>query len=185
MSVLYLTDVFEHVVERLAHLGFEALVDFLFLPEVAVAILDPLEIRRGDAAGVGEDVGNHEDAAFVQVLVRLRASSGRWRPSATIFALMTGAFSIVIWFSSAAGTSTSTSRAKSCIVLDRLAAGEAVDRLVLLRVVEHLRDVEAVGVVDAPFPVGDRDDLRADLREQIRRDRADVAEPLDRDASRP
>ena len=29
------------------------------------------------------------------------------------------------------------------IVLDRLAAGEAVDRLVLLRVLDHLRDVEA------------------------------------------
>ena len=32
----------------------------------------------------------------------------------------------------------------------------------LLRVVEHLRDVEPLGVVDAALPVGDRDDLRAD-----------------------
>ena len=58
-------------------------------------------------------------------------------------------------------------------------------RLVLLRVVEQLRDVEPVLVVDATLPVGDRDDLRADLRQQVRRDRADVAEALDGATARP
>src|SRR5262245_44246345 len=32
-------------IERLAHLGLESFVDFLLGPEVAVAILDPLEVR--------------------------------------------------------------------------------------------------------------------------------------------
>ena len=45
------------------------------------------------------------------------------------------------------------------IVVERLAAGEAVDGLVLLGEVEHLRDVEPVVVVDAALPVGDGDDL--------------------------
>ena len=72
MSVLYLMRGLQHVLERLDHLCFEAAVDFVFLPEVAVAILDPLEVRGGDAAGVGEDVGDDEHAALVQVLVRLR-----------------------------------------------------------------------------------------------------------------
>ena len=75
----------------------------------------------------------------------------------------------------------STSSAKSCSFVDRLAAGEAVDGLVLLRVVEHLRRCRARGVVDAALPVGHRDDLGADLRQQVGRDRADVAEALDRD----
>ena len=51
--------------ERLAHLRFEALVHFLFGPEVPVAVLHPLEIRSGDAGAVGEDVGDDEDAAVV------------------------------------------------------------------------------------------------------------------------
>ena len=72
MSVLYFSDVCSTSLERLAHLRLEALVHFVFLPEVAVAILHPLEVRRRHAAGVGEDVGDDEDAALVQVLVRVR-----------------------------------------------------------------------------------------------------------------
>ena len=65
-----------------------------------------------------------------------------------------------------------------------LRAGEAGDRAVLGLPVDHARDVEAVGVVDAAGRVGDGEDLRALLRHQLRRDRAGVAEALDHDASR-
>ena len=71
MSTLYFCAVCEHDVERLDHLRLEPLVHFLLGPEVAVAVLHPLEVRHGDAAGVGQDVGHHEHAALVQDLVRL------------------------------------------------------------------------------------------------------------------
>ena len=53
------------------------------------------------------------------------------------------------------------------LVFDRLAAGEAFDRFVLPRVVDHLGDVETVSVVDATLPVGDGNHTRAELRQQI------------------
>ena len=71
MSVLYFIDVFSTSWNASHHLRLEALVHFLLFPEVAVAVLDPFEVRRRDAAGVGEDVGNDEDAALVQLLVGL------------------------------------------------------------------------------------------------------------------
>ena len=46
----------EHVGEAPAHDVGEPLVDRLFRPEVAAAILHPLEVRDRDAAGVGENV---------------------------------------------------------------------------------------------------------------------------------
>ena len=41
----------------------------LLAPEEAGAVLDPLEVRDGDAAGVGEDVRHDQDALLVQDLV--------------------------------------------------------------------------------------------------------------------
>ena len=37
-----------------------------------MAVLHPLEIRDGHAAGIGQDVGDDEYAALVEQLVRLR-----------------------------------------------------------------------------------------------------------------
>gem|GEM_PF-3614968 len=54
--------VLQDVVEAVDHDAVEALVDFVLGPEVAHAVLDPLEVAGGDAAGVGEDVGDDEDA---------------------------------------------------------------------------------------------------------------------------
>src|SRR6202789_1826826 len=44
----------EDVVEAVDHDAIEALVDFLFGPEVAHAVLYPLEVAGGGAGGVGE-----------------------------------------------------------------------------------------------------------------------------------
>ncbi len=87
MSTLCFLRVCEHRVEGLAHLELEPIVHFLLGPEVAVTVLDPLEVRGGDAAGVGQDVGHHEHAALVQ---RLWASGvvGPLAPSMTILALI-------------------------------------------------------------------------------------------------
>ena len=59
----------DHVVEAVAQDGFELLVDDGFFPEVALAVLHPLEVAGGDAAGVGQDVGHDEDALFGEDLV--------------------------------------------------------------------------------------------------------------------
>src|SRR5690606_20693626 len=54
----------EDVVERPRHDLAEA-ADYLVLrPEVLLDVLDPLEVAHGDAAGVGEDVGDDEHAAL-------------------------------------------------------------------------------------------------------------------------
>ncbi len=47
----------------------ELLVDHRLFPEVSLAVLHPLEVRSGDAAGVAENVGNHEDLFVGQNIV--------------------------------------------------------------------------------------------------------------------
>ena len=58
--------------ERLGHDLVQLAVDHVLAPVVAVQVLDPLEVADGDATGVAQDVGDHEDAAAEQDLVRLR-----------------------------------------------------------------------------------------------------------------
>ena len=48
---------------------FQLLVDDGFLPEVALAVLHPLKVAGGYAAGVGQNVGHDEDALLGQDLV--------------------------------------------------------------------------------------------------------------------
>src|SRR3712207_2777840 len=50
----------------------EAGVDLLELPEERLTVLDPLEVRDGDAAGVAEDVRDDGDPLRLQDLVGLR-----------------------------------------------------------------------------------------------------------------
>ena len=58
---------------------------------------------------------------------------------------------------------------------------EAVDGVVLLGVLDELRDVEPLRVEHAAFPVDDADDDRAGFpHEELRRDRSDVPESLHR-----
>ena len=52
----------EHVAEGRLHDPFQPLVDVLRLPEEVLLILHPFEVGDGDAAGVAENIGNHEDA---------------------------------------------------------------------------------------------------------------------------
>src|SRR4051812_20544141 len=51
----------DHGVEAGHHDLLEAIVDELFVPEEALAVLHPFEVRDRDAAGVGEDIWNDED----------------------------------------------------------------------------------------------------------------------------
>ena len=57
--------------ERLDHDDLELLVDLVLGPVVAVEVLHPLEVADGHAAGVAQDVRDHEHAVVVQDLVGL------------------------------------------------------------------------------------------------------------------
>src|SRR5690606_16397833 len=54
------------LVEGLVHHPVEAAVDAVEAPEVAVAVLDPLEVGDRHAAGVGEDVRDDDDAVLLE-----------------------------------------------------------------------------------------------------------------------
>src|SRR5260370_35795588 len=69
-------------VERGDHLLFEALVDFRLLPEVAVAVLHPLEVRDDHAAGVGQDAQHDQNTPPTQAFVPV----WRRRPINTLYA---------------------------------------------------------------------------------------------------
>ncbi len=55
-----------HRGERLVHPAPQPFGDGLFLPGVALLALRPLEVRRRHPTGVGEDVGDDDDAPLVQ-----------------------------------------------------------------------------------------------------------------------
>jgi hypothetical protein len=59
----------DYVVKALGHDVVEAMVDLGFGPEVAHAVLNPFEVARCDAACVGEDVRDDEDAFVAENLV--------------------------------------------------------------------------------------------------------------------
>src|SRR5882757_8354778 len=50
----------------------QSLVHFFLAPEKSLAVLHPLEITHCHSAGVGQDVGNDEDAFAVNDLIRQR-----------------------------------------------------------------------------------------------------------------
>src|SRR5579864_3003895 len=64
------------IVERRFHDGFELLVHDRLFPEIALPVLHPLEVGSGDAAGVGENVGNYKHAFLAENVI----GGGRGRP---------------------------------------------------------------------------------------------------------
>src|ERR1700728_3667236 len=57
------------IFERRLHDGVELLVDHRLFPEVALAVLHPFEIRSGHPPGVGQNVGDDEDALVAQDII--------------------------------------------------------------------------------------------------------------------
>ena len=96
------------VVEARHHNLFQLLVHLLLVPEIALPVLHPFEIRNSNAAGIGQNIGNHKDLLLGQN--RIRDKRGR---SVGAFAknlcLNPVRVADVITFSRAAGISTSQS----------------------------------------------------------------------------
>ena len=158
-------------------------VDLLFLPEEGLQVLHPFEVGHDHAAGVGEDVWHHENAALVEDRVGFRRDGG------------VGAFG------DQPGSNAPRVVASDLVLhgrrhqhrhrqLEQLGVGhrvgllEPADAAPNLAVLFERGEVQAVGVVDAAPGVADRDDAQAGLREQPGRRTANLAVTLDRDGRR-
>src|SRR5215213_1171382 len=61
------------IVEAGDHLVLESFVHHILGPEVSHAVLDPLKVRHGHAAGIRQNIGNHKHALLMKYLVRSRS----------------------------------------------------------------------------------------------------------------
>ena len=163
----------ERVFQTFVHLG--------KLPEIAHTVLDPFEVRYGHAAGVCHDVGDDDDAAFVENAIRfrrrrtVRAFDDELRLD--LRRILSGEH-----FLQRCRNEHVAFRLEQFGIADLVAAFEALEVVVALGVRNGLRDVDAVGVVVGTRHVRDADDFAAALLEELGRPAADVAEALDDDA---
>ena len=148
---------------------FEALVDLGLGPEVAHAVLHPLEVAGGDAAGVGEDVGNDEDLLVGEDLV----GDGRGRAVGAFAEDLAAERSALLAGDHVLGRGGNQDLAvvgEKLVLVDGFGAGETDDGAGCAAVLDQGVDVDAVGVVEAAVVLGDADDLVALLaREAWRR----------------
>ena len=155
----------EDLVEGLDHDLLELLVDVGLAPVVAVEVLDPLEVADGHAAGVAQDVRDHEHAALVEDLVGLgrRRAVGGLGDDLGLDPLGVAGRDLVLERGRDQDVAVDL---EDLGVADVLGAREALDGPVLLLPVDDPGDVEAGRVVDARRRVGDRDDRGAFLGDQ-------------------
>jgi hypothetical protein len=172
----------DDVVEALGHDVVEALVDFGLGPEVAHAVLDPLEVAGGDAAGVGEDVGDDEDALVREDLV---GDCGGWAVGAFAEDLTAEAVGVAAGDDvfGGGGDEDLAVVGQELVLVGGLGLGEAVDGAGALAVLDERGDVDAVLVVEAAVVLGDAGDGVALFGEELGGVGADVAEALDDDAA--
>ena len=102
----------DYIVEAIPEDGFKLLVDDGFLPKVTLAVLNPLKVAGGDSAGIGENVGDDEDA-FSERISSATAVVGPLAPSTMMRALIFSALRLVMTFSVAAGMRISQSVIRS------------------------------------------------------------------------
>ena len=156
-------------------------VDLVFLPEVLLQPLHPLEVGDDDTAGVREHVRQDEHAVRLENLVGGR----RDRPVRTLDDQLRLHLVGVVrrdHLLERARRERVAVEHEQLLVRDPVAALQLAERPAAALVRERRRDVDAVRVVDAARRVGDGDDLRAFLGGELREVRADVAEALHRDA---
>jgi len=171
----------DYVAEAFGHDVVEALVDFGFGPEVAHAVLDPLEVAGGDAAGVGEDVGDDEDSLVGEDLV---GDGGGGAVGAFAEDLAADAFGVL------AGDDIFCGRGdedvalvgEELVLVGGFGLAESGDGAGFGAVLDEGGDVDAVGVVEAAVVLGDADDGVALFVEELGGVGADVAESLNDDA---
>ena len=156
-------------------------VDLLFLPEVLLQALHPLEVGDDDAARVREHVREDEDALVLEDLVGGRGD----RPVRALADDPRLHLRRVVradHLLERAGREHVALQQQQLLVRDRVAAAEARQRPVLGLVREHARHVEPFRSMQPTARVRDGDHERALLGEHPREMTADVAEALHGDA---
>ena len=171
-----------HVLEAVAQDRFQLLVHDRFLPEVSLAVLHPLKVAGGYAAGIGQDVGHDEDALLGKDLV----GHGGGGP---VGALHHDARLDLVGV--AAGDHVLCRRGNQDLAVGQqqllaghgFCAAEAKNRIIAVLVLEQLVNIDAGGVVQAAVALGDAHDLVALLLHQARGIRSHIAESLDHDTA--
>jgi hypothetical protein len=170
------------IIEAFGHDVVETLVDFGLGPEVAHAVLDPLEVAGGDAAGVGEDVGDDEDSLVGEDFV---GHSCCWTVGAFAENLAANAIGVFAGDDvfGGCGDENVALVGEELVLVGGFGFAEAGDGSGLSAMFDEGGDVDAIGVVKATVVLGDSDDGVALFGEEFRGVRADVAEALNDDAA--
>src|SRR5713226_3163983 len=168
-------------VERAHHDALEFLVDLGLRPEELGEVLDPLEIRHGDAPAVREDVRDPDDPALVEDVVRLRR---RWPVRALRDDLRLHARSVLRRQNALEGARRENVdfEFENLLVRDLLRPRESDYAPGLLLEYEDFLGVEPFLAEDASFRIRHGDDLRPlFVVHEAGEVHADIPEPLDRD----
>src|ERR1700675_2764130 len=143
-----------HPCERAGHDLLQAGDDLALLPEVELEPLDPLEVGDDDAARVGEDIGDDDDAAAPENRVGFGCG---WAVRALDDDLRADLVGVVLADLGARGRGHQdvAGLLEEIVVGDRVGALEAHDAAGLLDVFVQRADVEALAVPDAAPEVAD------------------------------
>src|ERR1039457_3909955 len=171
----------DHIFEGRLHDGVELLVDHRLFPEITLPVLHPLEIRSGHAPGIGQNVGDHEDALVGEDVV----GSGGCRSvrafgeDAALHAVGVAAGDDIF---RGGGNKNFALRDEQVGSIALLRAGESVDGPVFLAEIHQSLQVDAVRVVQAAANLGNANHLITCLMHQQSGIGAHVAEALHDDA---
>src|SRR5690349_4616074 len=172
----------EHFVEGADNDSLQAKIHLLGIPEQAFLVLDPLEIADGDAAGVGENIGQDSDAAARENFVRVRRGGTirGFRNDTRLHDL--GVIQRDDVFKRS-GNQDVAFHGEQVVVGDARSAGHADDGAGALLVAYGLDGIDAARVGDAAAAIAERNDFCFLFGEEASGGRAGVAEALNGDGS--
>src|SRR5688572_28167841 len=159
----------EDIAETAHHDVAQPVVDDLLAPEIATAILHPLEVRDRHAARIGQDVRDDEDPFLFQNGV---CAGGR-RAIRTLADHLRANLRRVLGGDHVLECGRDQDvdiEGEQFLVRDGVAFRVHFERLVMLDPVDDVLDIETGGIVDAACAVADRDNLASLTCEELRRD---------------
>ena len=154
-----------HRFERFDHDVFQLFVDHRLLPEVALAVLHPLEVGSGDAARVGQDVGHHENVLVGEDFVRYRRSRAIGALHQDLRLHFVGVERGDDGFGGRRHQHIAVSN-QQLLRVGSLRTLETVDGAFLLAILGERGDVDPIAVVEAAIPLADADDFVTSLMHQ-------------------
>src|SRR6202050_2100634 len=161
------------------HDVFQALVDFAFAPEESLAILHPFEIADRDAAGIGQDVGDHENSLVIDDGIGGGGGGtvGAFAENAGLYAIGVLRGDLIL---DGRGNGDGAWLEEHILRRHFGAAGGKLRQRFALRVapVDQLRYVEALLVVERAVNIRDADDFITRRVHEHGAHRADVPEAL-------